>query len=312
MVTASKTSSVAAAFPGRFFPEIAANMARLERHARRVSPLVSITGGGRGNRNREAGKGTSGPGRRRSFARRGSLDHGGPGAPYACAVPLPLESVPNFSEGRDGAVVDALRDALSGPARLLDVHVDPDHNRSVYTLVGSGEELVESLFTGINAAVDRIDLGAHVGAHPRIGAADVVPLIPIRPEDEPLAREAALALADRLGDELELPVFFYGRLTEDGREPAFFRRGGPEELQRRMDAGELAPDRGPSRLHPTAGGVVLGVRQAVDRVQREPALAGRRLREGDRAGSCGSGTAGTRASAPSVSTCPRPGSCRSA
>ncbi len=176
-------------------------------------------------------------------------------------MPLPLESVPNFSEGRNAAVVDALRDALAGPARLLDVHVDPDHHRSVYTLVGSGEELVESLFSGVRVAVDRIDLRAHVGAHPRIGAADVVPLIPIRPEDEPLARDAALALADLLGDELELPVFFYGRLTEDRREPAFFRRGGPEELQRRMDAGELAPDRGPPRLHPTAGGVVLGVRR---------------------------------------------------
>jgi glutamate formiminotransferase/glutamate formiminotransferase/formiminotetrahydrofolate cyclodeaminase len=139
--------------------------------------------------------------------------------------------------------------------------VDPDHHRSVYTLVGSGEELAESLFSGVRVAIDRIDLRAHAGAHPRIGAADVVPLIPIRPEDEPLARKAALALADRLGDELELPVFFYGRLTEDGREPAFFRRGGPEELQRRMDAGELAPDRGPPRLHPTAGGVVLGVRR---------------------------------------------------
>jgi glutamate formiminotransferase len=183
------------------------------------------------------------------------------GPPYACAVPLPLESVPNFSEGRDAAVVEALRDALAGPARLLDVHVDPDHNRSVYTLVGSGDELVESLFSGISTAVDRIDLDAHVGAHPRIGAADVVPLVPIRPDDEPLARDAALALADRLGDELELPVFFYGGLTQDGREPAFFRRGGPQELQRRMDAGELAPDRGPSRLHPTAGGVVLGVRR---------------------------------------------------
>jgi glutamate formiminotransferase len=184
-----------------------------------------------------------------------------PGAPYACAVSLPLESVPNFSEGRDAAVVDALRDALARPARLLDVHVDPDHHRSVYTLVGSGEELVESLFSGIRVAVDQIDLRAHAGAHPRIGAADVVPLVPIRPEDEPIARDAALALADRLGDELELPVFFYGRLTEDGREPAFFRRGGPEELQRRVDAGELAPDRGPPRLHPTAGGVVLGVRR---------------------------------------------------
>ena len=182
-------------------------------------------------------------------------------APYASAVPLPLESVPNFSEGRDGAVVDGLRDALSGPAQLLDIHVDPDHHRSVYTLVGTGDELVESLVSGIAAAVARIDLRRHVGAHPRIGAADVVPLIPIQPEDEHRAREAALALADRLGDELELPVFFYGRLTKDGREPAFFRRGGPEELQRRIDAGELAPDRGPPRLHPTAGGVVLGVRR---------------------------------------------------
>jgi glutamate formiminotransferase / 5-formyltetrahydrofolate cyclo-ligase len=175
-------------------------------------------------------------------------------------VPLPLESVPNFSEGRDAAVVDGLRDALSGPARLLDVHVDPDHHRSVYTLVGSGNELVESLLSGIGAAVDRIDLRRHVGAHPRIGAADVVPLIPLSREDEPRARDAALALADRLGDELGLAVFFYGRLTEDGREPAFFRRGGPEELQQRIDAGEVAPDRGPPRLHPTAGGVMLGVR----------------------------------------------------
>jgi len=174
---------------------------------------------------------------------------------------MPLESVPNFSEGRDAAVVAAMRDALEGPARLLDVHVDRDHNRSVYTLVGSGGELVESLFSGISTAVDRIDLDAHVGAHPRIGAADVVPVVPIRPDDEPLARDAALALADRLDDELELPVFFYGRLTEDSREPAFFRRGGPKELQRRMDAGELSPDRGPARLHPTAGGVVLGVRR---------------------------------------------------
>ena len=109
----------------------------------------------------------------------------------------------------------------------------------------SGDELVESLVAGIAAAVDRIDLRRHVGAHPRIGAADVVPLIPIRPEDEPYAREAALTLADRLGDELELPVFFYGRLTEDGREPRSSGEEGPDELQRRIDAGELAPDRGP-------------------------------------------------------------------
>jgi glutamate formiminotransferase len=176
-------------------------------------------------------------------------------------MPLPLESVPNISEGRDKAVLVALRDAMSAPARLLDVHVDRDHHRSVYTLVGTGKELVETLVAGIGRAVELIDLRAHQGAHPRVGAADVVPLVPLTPDDEPAAREAALALADRVAADLDLPVFFYGRLTEDGREPAFFRRGGPEELQRRIDSGELAPDRGPDRLHPTAGGVVLGVRR---------------------------------------------------
>jgi glutamate formiminotransferase len=182
-------------------------------------------------------------------------------ASYPWPVPLPLESVPNMSEGRDEAVLAALRDAMSRPARLLDVHVDWDHHRSVYTLVGTADELVETLLAGIRCARDCIDLRDHAGAHPRIGAADVVPLVPLRPEDESHAREAALALADRIASELELPVFFYGRLAEDPREPAFFRRGGLEALQQRIDEGEVAPDRGPAQLHPTAGGVVLGVRR---------------------------------------------------
>ncbi|HSE82547.1 MAG TPA: glutamate formimidoyltransferase [Gaiellaceae bacterium] len=175
-------------------------------------------------------------------------------------MPLPLESVPNVSEGRDAATLVTLRDAFSTPARLLDVHSDWDHHRSVFTLVGSEEELVETLLAGIGAAAERIDLREHEGAHPRIGAADVVPLVPLDPAAEPAAREAALALAERVGSELGLPVFLYGRLTDDEREPAFFRRGGTEELQRRIDAGELSPDRGPDRLHPTAGGVLVGVR----------------------------------------------------
>jgi glutamate formiminotransferase / 5-formyltetrahydrofolate cyclo-ligase len=176
-------------------------------------------------------------------------------------VALPLESVPNFSEGRDAGVLRALEASLSQPARLLDVHTDWDHHRSVFTLVGSGAELVESLLAGIARAAETIDLGRHQGAHPRIGAADVVPLVPLRPEDEEAARAAALTLADRVAGELGLPVFFYARLTEEGLEPAFFRRGGPEELQRRIDAGELRPDRGPDRLHTSAGGVLVGVRR---------------------------------------------------
>lgn len=173
---------------------------------------------------------------------------------------LPLEAVPNFSEGRDRATVDAIGAALGEHARLLDVHSDPDHNRSVFTLVGTAEELVSSLLAGIACARERIDLRNHQGAHPRIGAADVVPLVPIRAADAERARAAALELARRVGEELGLPVFLYADLAP-GLGPAFFRRGGPAELQRRIDAGELAPDFGPTRLDERAGGVIVGARR---------------------------------------------------
>ena len=172
---------------------------------------------------------------------------------------LPLEAVPNFSEGRDRLTIDAIGEALSDYARLLDVHSDADHNRSVYTLVGSRDELVAALLGAIAVARERIDLRSQEGAHPRIGAADIVPIVPIRPEDAEQAREAALELGRRVGEELTLPVFLYGELAP-GVGPAFFRRGGPEELQRRLDAGELAPDFGPPRLDERAGGVLVGSR----------------------------------------------------
>jgi glutamate formiminotransferase / 5-formyltetrahydrofolate cyclo-ligase len=172
---------------------------------------------------------------------------------------LPLEAVPNFSEGRDRSTVDAIGKALAAHARLLDVHSDADHNRSVFTLVGDGAELVAALLAGIECARERIDLRRHEGAHPRIGAADVVPVVPIREGDAEQARAVGLELARRVGEELGLPVFLYADLAP-GRGPAFFRRGGPEELQRRIDAGELAPDFGPARLDPAAGGVVVGSR----------------------------------------------------
>jgi len=173
---------------------------------------------------------------------------------------LPLEAVPNFSEGRDAAVLEALAAAMSAHADLLDVHADADHNRSVFTLVGESEALIEALLAGITCARERIDLRRHEGAHPRIGAADVVPVVPVRPEDAARARAAALELARRAGNELGLPVFLYADLAP-GRGPAFFRRGGPEELQRRIDAGELVPDFGPPRLDPSAGGVIVGARR---------------------------------------------------
>jgi glutamate formiminotransferase len=172
----------------------------------------------------------------------------------------PLESVPNFSEGRDRAVIAAIESALAEHARVLDVHADEDHNRSVFTLVGGARELVDALVAGIACARDRIDLRRHEGAHPRIGAADVVPIVPISSDEAVRASEAALWLAERIGSELELPVFLYADLAP-GRGPAFFRHGGPRELQRRIDAGEIEPDFGPRRLHASAGGVIVGARR---------------------------------------------------
>jgi glutamate formiminotransferase len=170
---------------------------------------------------------------------------------------LPLESVPNFSEGRDRETIDAIGRALSQRARLRDVHTDEDHNRSVFTLVGEDTGLVEALVAGVACARERIDLRRHEGAHPRIGAADVVPLVAIVPGDMERAQSAASEVGGRVG-ELGLPVFLYG---SPGRGPAFFRRGGLEELQRRIDAGKLMPDFGPARLDPAAGAVLVGARR---------------------------------------------------
>jgi glutamate formiminotransferase len=168
--------------------------------------------------------------------------------------------VPNFSEGRDRGTIDALRAALARHAEVLDVHADEDHNRSVFTLVGDDDGLVDALVAAVACARERIDLQRHEGAHPRIGAADVVPIVRLRPDDRDRAQAAARRAAERIGEELALPVFLYGELAP-GRGPAFFRRGGPQELQRRIDAGELAPDFGPSRLDPRAGGVIVGARR---------------------------------------------------
>ena len=189
-----------------------------------------------------------------------------------------LESVPNFSEGRDRATIDAIADELSVHARLLDVHSDPDHNRSVFTLVGDDRELVEALVAAVWVAKHRIDLRAHEGAHPRIGVADVVPIVPIEPDDFERARTVAGIVGERLGSELGLPVFLY---APPERGPAYYRRGGLEELQRRIDEAELAPDFGPNQLAP--GGRWRDRRRAAaaDRVQRQPAR-GRRRRTRDR------------------------------
>jgi glutamate formiminotransferase len=171
-----------------------------------------------------------------------------------------LEAVPNVSEGRDAAVVAAIGEAFGRGVALLGVHSDGDHNRSVFTLAGEDAPLVDALVRGIAECVRLIDLRLHEGVHPRVGVADVVPLVPLVPEDMERAKEAALTVAKRVGAELGLPVFLYGEVGE-GQRPAFFRRGGVEELGRRVEAGELAPEAGPSEIDPRSGAVLVGARE---------------------------------------------------
>ena len=168
-----------------------------------------------------------------------------------------LESVPNFSEGRDAATLDAIRRALAAHARVLDVHADADHNRSVFTCVGSAADLVLGLAAAIAVAAERIDLRRHEGVHPRVGAADVVPFVRFQAGDaEP--EHAARLLGERIGA-LGIPVLGYADLG-GGRRPAFFRTGGVDALAARLESGEVEPLFGPARLHPSAGAVLLGVR----------------------------------------------------
>jgi glutamate formiminotransferase / 5-formyltetrahydrofolate cyclo-ligase len=168
-----------------------------------------------------------------------------------------LLAYPNVSEGRDPATIAAITGAFGDG--LLDVHTDPDHNRSAFTLAGAPGRLAARVLDGARAAIDAIQIDVHDGVHPMVGAIDVAPIVHIRPEDRGAATAEALVLADRLGDELGLPVFLYGTLG-GGRTRAQLRRGGPAELTRRIQANELTPDFGPPRLHPTAGAVLVAAR----------------------------------------------------
>jgi glutamate formiminotransferase/glutamate formiminotransferase/formiminotetrahydrofolate cyclodeaminase len=169
--------------------------------------------------------------------------------------------VPNVSEGSDAAVIDAIGRAFA-PARLLDLHTDPDHGRSVYSLAAPQGELAGALLSGAEAAAARIDLRRHHGAHPHVGAIDVAPVVYLDEPARGAAAAEALTVAARLGDELEIPVFLYGDLatTAENKERAAIRRGGPRGLAERMKTGGLRPDYGPPRPHETAGAVLVTAR----------------------------------------------------
>jgi glutamate formiminotransferase/formiminotetrahydrofolate cyclodeaminase len=177
-----------------------------------------------------------------------------------------VELVPNFSEGRRPEVVTAIRDAIAAVegVAVLDVSSDQSHNRTVVTFVVPIERAVEAAFAGIREARDRIDLNHHTGEHPRMGAADVVPFVPLEGATMEDCIVLARQLGERVGRELGIPVFLYERAaTRPDRENlADIRRGEFEGIRDEMNAGAASrvPDFGPSRIHPTAGAVAIGAR----------------------------------------------------
>jgi len=175
-----------------------------------------------------------------------------------------IECVPNISEGRRGDVVQAAVDAVRAVrgVRLLDSSSDASHNRSVLTLAGDAASLKQAVLALFDVAIRRIDLRQHTGAHPRLGAVDVVPFIPIEDvtmdECVALARDTAAAVAERF----ELPVFLYedAATRPERRNLEDIRRGEFEGLIAKLTQSEWAPDFGPARPHPSAGATVIGAR----------------------------------------------------
>jgi glutamate formiminotransferase/glutamate formiminotransferase/formiminotetrahydrofolate cyclodeaminase len=173
---------------------------------------------------------------------------------------MQLLAVPNVSEGSDRAVIGAIGDAFAS-ARVLDVHSDPDHGRSVFTLAAEQGTLAAALSDGARAARERIDLRSHTGSHPHVGALDVAPVVYLDHAQRGAACAEALTAAALIGD-AGLPVFLYGDLatTPDNRERAALRTGGPQRLAERVAARELVPDYGPAQIDPAAGAVLVTAR----------------------------------------------------
>ena len=192
------------------------------------------------------------------------MDAGG-GPARTSTLPRIIESVPNFSEGRRREVIDAVLHAVrrSGPALILDFSSDPDHNRSVLTLAGDPDSVRAALEAMVAVCLERIDLRSHRGAHPRMGAVDVVPLVPVRgvsmAECVALARELGAALAARH----DLPVYLYEKAATAPwrRNLAEVRRGEFEGFPEKIKDPRWKPDFGPDRVHPSGGCVAIGARE---------------------------------------------------
>lgn len=177
-----------------------------------------------------------------------------------------IECVPNFSEGVDERVIGALvRAANSVPAAaVLDVHRDRWHHRSVLTVAGEPGSVAEAAFRAVQAATRLVDLRRHTGQHPRIGAADVVPFVPLEGVGMSRCVEIARATGRRIAEQLGVPVYLYAEaaLRAGRRDLTEIRRGGFEALREAIRSDPArAPDLGPPRLHPTAGGTAVGARR---------------------------------------------------
>jgi glutamate formiminotransferase/formiminotetrahydrofolate cyclodeaminase len=179
-------------------------------------------------------------------------------------MPL-IECVPNFSEGRNAAVLDALREALTSVpgVRLLDAQADPSHNRSVFTVVAPPEAALEAAFRAVRTASEQIDLRVHRGEHPRMGAADVVPFIPLADATMDDCVALARRLGERVGGALGIPVFLYERAATrpERANLADVRKGEFEGLRELIGSDPAhAPDFGPPKIHESAGAIAIGAR----------------------------------------------------
>jgi len=175
-----------------------------------------------------------------------------------------LECVPNVSEGRDRPLIDRLAGAIQSVAgvRLADIHADPDHHRSVFTFLGAPAAVEAAAYALAEAALRAIDMTTHRGIHPRIGALDVLPFVPLRE----MSMAEAVAIAHRvgrtLGTRFELPIFFYAEaaLSPERRSLPWIRRGEYEGLARRLADPAWKPDAGPARFNPRSGATAVGAR----------------------------------------------------
>ena len=172
-----------------------------------------------------------------------------------------LLAVPNVSEGRDTTALEAIERGFH-PAAFLDLHVDADHGRAVFTLAAAQGQLAEALLSGAREVVARVDLTRHEGLHPYVGALDVLPVVYLDDERKGAACAEVLTAAALIGEGLELPVFLYGELATrpEQRERAYLREGGWRRLAERIESGNLVPDYGPARIHPTAGALLAAAR----------------------------------------------------